>query len=67
MKFTLPPWEAEPPPLRGVLRLRKNIWGNWIVYISGRRWRDFESEYDAQQLYNELLATGRYTLPVDKT
>ena len=38
--------QQEPEP-KGKRTIRFNVWGNWVGYISGRRWLTFTSEQDA--------------------
>lgn len=40
--------EKEATP-KGKRTVRLNIWGNWIGYVSGRRWMDFGCHASAEQ------------------
>lgn len=36
----LPKIDQEPTP-KGKRSIRWNIYGNWVGYVSGRRWKEF--------------------------
>lgn len=52
MKFILPIKELSPP--KGKRTIKLNMWGNWVGYISGRRYKDLGcSEYTAKEWLTE--------------
>lgn len=40
IRFKFPEQEPEKTP-KGKRRAQKNIYGNWVGYVSGRRWKEF--------------------------
>ena len=62
VKVIVDGWDMGLIPESGTVRLRKNIWGNWVISIGGKRCFDFGSEYDARIRLQELLGNGKYKI-----
>lgn len=44
------------------IKVNRNIWGNWVGFIAGRREYDTGIEFDAVDWLADKLATGAYAL-----
>ena len=46
-----------------LVRANQNIWGNWIVYVGGKRFKELgESRFDTLMALSELLYDDKYKL-----
>ena len=53
MLFNFPEIEVKETP-KGKRSIRCNVWGNWVGYVSGKRFKEFGvSEHDAVEWLNE--------------
>ena len=50
----LPKINQEPTP-KGKRSVRWNIYGNWVGYVSGKRWKEFGCQPWSEREANEWL------------
>ena len=55
---------------KGKRSIRLNIWGNWVGYVSGRRWMEFGcqawAEREAREWLEHQPPQRNYSLPKAK-
>lgn len=56
----LPKIAQEETP-KGKRSIRWNIWGNWVGYVSGKRWIEFGSQPWSEREANEWMNEGKET------
>ncbi len=49
--------------MKKAMSVKKNIWGNYVCYISGKRVIDFGQEWDAQEWLNSNFNEESYYIP----